>query len=226
MISEDKTTNNDAGEVMPPSSRKGVGSSEASIELLAGGPEAANGNSFKGNKRRDGTLGDGRGDALRAEIVDNSLDTMVTAVASSTSSGRIVSSSSNGRPAYAEVFDEPSLMKRVASFQDGQKGATIWNGDDVASAGHLNLMIRRHSRGAPLHYTHVAMSRAAKEGSMDVVRWLHDNTDVEQIPTAMDAAAAGGHLEVTWCSCRLCKLRKPDSKLIFRTVSSTSLHEV
>lgn len=163
--------------------REGLSSSGASIEVLAVDPEAPN----------DGTVGE----ALGAEVVDNSLDTMVTAVASPTPSGRIVSSSNSGRPAYAEIFNDPSPMERVASFQDGQRGANIWNGDDVALAGHLNLMIERHSRGAPLHYTHLAMSRAAKEGRIDVVRWLHDNTDVEQVPTAMDAAAAGGHLEVT-----------------------------
>lgn len=178
---------------MLPTLQEDLNFSGASIEVPAGDPEPLNGKSLEVDQRRDGMVGD----TLRAEAVDNSLDTMVAAVASPTSSGRIVSSSSNSRQAYADVFGYPSLMERVASFQDGQRGASIWNGDDVASAGHLNLMIKRHSRGAPLHCTHLAMSRAAKEGRIDVVRWLHNNTDVEQISTAMDAAAAGGHLEVT-----------------------------
>lgn len=92
---------------------------------------------------------------------------------------------------------DPALWDLVTAFQDGEKASDFWNGDVAAAEGHLSLMSAKHVIEDPLSYSHLAMNRAAKEGRMDVVRWLHDYTDVPQVPSAMDSAAAGGHLEVS-----------------------------
>lgn len=94
------------------------------------------------------------------------------------------------------MFADLGLWERISQFQDGESGSDSWNGDVAAAEGHLSLMIFKHAEGDPLSYTHLGLSRAAKNGRMDVVRWLHDYTDVPQMPSAMDSAAAGGHLKV------------------------------
>lgn len=101
-----------------------------------------------------------------------------------------------GNVQHACVFGEAALLELVTAFQDGEKASDFWNGDVAATEGHLSLMLAKHLEGDPLSYSHLAMNRAAKEGSMDVVAWLHDYTDVPQVASAMDSAAAGGHLEV------------------------------
>ncbi|CAN0167402.1 unnamed protein product, partial [Ectocarpus sp. 13 AM-2016] len=88
------------------------------------------------------------------------------------------------------------LWERISQYQDGESGSDFWNGDVAAAEGHLSLMISKHAEGDPLSYTHLGLSRAAKNGRMDVVRWMHDYTDVPQMPSAMDSAAAGGHLKI------------------------------
>lgn len=101
------------------------------------------------------------------------------------------------RPAHS-VFAELGLWERVSQYQDGEQGSDFWNGDVAAAEGHFELMLSKHLRGDPLSYTHLGLSRASRNGRMDVVRWLHDYTDVPRMPSAMDSAAAGGHLEVCW----------------------------
>ena len=97
----------------------------------------------------------------------------------------------------ARAFGEAAVWELVTSFKDGDKGTDFWNGDVAAAEGHLGLMRAKHLQGNPLSYTHLAVSRAAKNGRLDVVTWLHNYTDVPQVPSAMDSAAAGGHLEVS-----------------------------
>ncbi|CAN0321351.1 unnamed protein product, partial [Laminaria digitata] len=96
----------------------------------------------------------------------------------------------------ARVFGEAAIWNLVTSFTAGDKATDFWNGDVAAAEGHLQLMLSKHAQGNPLSYTHLAVSRAAKNGRLDVTTWLHNYTDVPQVPSAMDSAAAGGHLEV------------------------------
>ncbi|CAN0535662.1 unnamed protein product, partial [Scytosiphon promiscuus] len=96
----------------------------------------------------------------------------------------------------AQAFGEPAVWELVTLFKDGEKGTDFWNGDVAAAEGHLGLMHAKHVQGNPLSYSHLAVSRAAKNGRLDVVIWLHNYTDVPQVPSAMDSAAAGGHLDV------------------------------
>lgn len=110
------------------------------------------------------------------------------------SSTRSATDSTTGQ---ACVLGDPALWELVTAFQDGEKASDFWNGDVAATEGHLSLMSAKHVEADPLSYSHLAMNRAAKEGRMDVVRWLHDYTDVPQVPSAIDSAAAGGHLEVS-----------------------------
>ena len=98
--------------------------------------------------------------------------------------------------AKSQAFGEPAVWDLVTAFEDGDKASDFWNGDVAAAEGHLGLMHAKHVQGCPLSYTHLAVSRAAKNGRLDVVAWLHNYTDVPQVPSAMDSAAAGGHLEV------------------------------
>ncbi|CAM9728102.1 unnamed protein product [Ascophyllum nodosum] len=98
------------------------------------------------------------------------LDTPATGESSSTWSDRFERGNSiSDQPAHALVFTNPAISIRVASFQDGLKGANFWNGDVAASVGLFNLMQAKHVEGDPLSYTALAMSRAAKEGRMDMV---------------------------------------------------------
>lgn len=97
------------------------------------------------------------------------------------------------------VFADLGIWERIGQYQAGEKGSDFWNGDVAAAEGHLSLMVSRHVEGDPLSYTQSGMRSAAANGKMEVVRWLHDYTDVAQMPSAMDAAAAGGHLEVRDC---------------------------
>lgn len=94
------------------------------------------------------------------------------------------------------MFADLGIWERIGQFQAGEKGSDFWNGDVAAAEGHLSLMVSKHVQGDPLSYTHLGMRSAAANGRMEVVRWLHDYTDVAQMPSAMDAAAAGGHMEV------------------------------
>lgn len=94
------------------------------------------------------------------------------------------------------VFADLGIWERIGQYQAGETGSDFWNGDVAAAEGHLSLMVSKHVQGDPLSYTHLGMRSAAANGRTEVVRWLHDYTDVAQMPSAMDAAAAGGHLEV------------------------------
>lgn len=99
------------------------------------------------------------------------------------------------------AFRDAALWALVGAFQDGDKASDFWNGDVAAAEGHLSLMLAKHGED-PLSYSHLAVSRAAKNGMIDVVAWLHEYADISQVPSAMDSAAAGGHLEV----CMPCSL--------------------
>lgn len=94
------------------------------------------------------------------------------------------------------AFAVTAISNLVSEFQDGERAIDFWNGDVAATEGHLGLMRSKHLEGNPLSYQHLAVSRAAQEGRMDVVQWLHNYTDVPQMSSAMDSAAAGGHLKV------------------------------
>lgn len=94
------------------------------------------------------------------------------------------------------AFEDKKVFATVASFQAGEMASDYWNGDVAAGEGHLSLMTAKHLAADPLSYSHLALNRAARKGRLDIVKWLHNYTDVPQTSGAMDAAAAGGHLEV------------------------------
>lgn len=94
------------------------------------------------------------------------------------------------------VFENDKVWEELLSYQDGERAKDHWNGDVAAGVGHLSLMVDKQNALDPLSYSHLAMNRAAKNGSLHVVKWLHDYTDVARTEGAMDSAAAGGHLEV------------------------------
>lgn len=104
--------------------------------------------------------------------------------------------SSDTAAASAKGFEDDKVWAAVTSFQAGERACNYWNGDVAAGEGHLSLMTAKHLATDPLSYSHLALNRAAKNGRLDVVRWLHDYTDVPQTGGAMDSAAAGGHLGV------------------------------
>lgn len=109
---------------------------------------------------------------------------------------------------HKQAFGDSDLLELIASFQAGERYREFWNGDVAAAEGHFSLMLTKHVTGDPLNFSHLGMHRAAKLGRLDVVQWLHEYTDVQQTPDAMDAAAAAGQVEVRVLGSVGCGTRK------------------
>lgn len=140
--------------------------------------------------------GSSRGE-IRAEAGNTGSTSGVTPDHTSNVEGVVSTTHSSRQSWVSGVFENRSIWSAVTSFQHGASAADFWNGDIAAAEGHLSLMESKRRASDPLSYSHLAMNRAAKEGRLDVVRWLHAYTNVPQTHRAMDSAAAGGHLEVS-----------------------------
>mmetsp|Transcript_34557 Transcript_34557/g.45682 ORF Transcript_34557/g.45682 Transcript_34557/m.45682 type:complete len:175 (-) Transcript_34557:152-676(-) len=107
---------------------------------------------------------------------------------------------------HFEVFDQivrkPSLFRDFIEFQDGLKEYEYVNGDVAAEAGHVGLLQQqqeKNTRSGGMRFTYKAMDKAAKQGHLQVVEWLHNNRTEGCSTGAMDWAASNGHLHmVEW----------------------------
>ncbi|CAN0170563.1 unnamed protein product, partial [Discosporangium mesarthrocarpum] len=89
------------------------------------------------------------------------------------------------------------LWDRITQFQDGERSEALWDGDQAAALGHLSLIKDKADCPTnPLSYSHLSINRASGKGHALIVQWIHENTSVSASPGAMDAAAAGGHLQI------------------------------
>ena len=67
-----------------------------------------------------------------------------------------------------------------------------YNGDIAAKLGYLTHISRPYIK---LNYTY-AMDRAAKNGHLEVIKWLHHNCTECCTESAMNNAAENGHLNI------------------------------
>ena len=66
--------------------------------------------------------------------------------------------------------------------------------NDYAQFGHLSLI--KMDIGLNIHFTFMAMNFASKYGYLNIVKWLHHNTNRGCTEYAMDYASRNGHLDV------------------------------
>ncbi len=92
------------------------------------------------------------------------------------------------RKTYSPSFFDPL-------FRDGCRSVTwgeLKNGDSVASAGWLTILIQLQNQ---LVFSNKAMDFASDNGHLDVVKWLHYNRTEGCTRKAMDYAE-NGHVDV------------------------------
>jgi hypothetical protein len=87
------------------------------------------------------------------------------------------------------------IRKNGHNFENISEGYLKFAVDKAALNGHLDVLIFLHKRGMN-GFTAGTMDHAASKGRLDVVRWLHENRKEGCTTKAMDSAGYGGHLDV------------------------------
>ena len=94
---------------------------------------------------------------------------------------------------FFNVICNKNLLQLIVSFQHGYKYYKITDGDLASKYGWLSLIRERYLF---LTFTFIAMNLAARNGHLEVVKWLHQNRTEGCTTDAMDHAASNGHLDV------------------------------
>ena len=84
-----------------------------------------------------------------------------------------------------------NLTEVIAEFQQGVRAADYTDGDLAAQNGHMHLVTHVASV-----FSDQAMVRAAAQGHLDMIKYLHRNRKEGTTAEAMDLAATCGHLDV------------------------------
>jgi hypothetical protein len=97
---------------------------------------------------------------------------------------------------FWQVLGNRDLRAYIFSFQRGRAYKDWVDGDKAAALNYLELLKAKAAEGAEMKFSTKAIDRAAANGHLVVVQWLHTNRTEGCTTRAMDYASLKGHLEI------------------------------